>query len=416
MLDQSFSAKSLLRLIDINDIIKYKLGREKSEYLESLEKISEKISDSNFTMQSLHNFFLGKKPAFAVTSAEEYFALKKISDNMSRIYKINLKTRDEISSQLHRIVQHTNSYSIVRGDIKSFYESIRYEKVLEKLKNDSLISYKSISILENISGIISSGLPRGLSISAVMSEIFIRDFDRYIEQHPNVYFYSRYVDDFIIITTDNADYIKSEIETFLDKKLGLKLNKKTKVLHVPEAALDKKNTQKESSQIITFLGYEYTIRNSIFENIRSVRVTPSAAKINKIKSRIIYSFLDLENKNRNKDQNIELFKKRILLLSGNYAIRESKDAPKRTLSSGIYYTNKITNDSSVFNQLNRFIAATINCRKSNQLGKLIARNIDENLKKEILSIDFRKGFVDRVNYIFSTDQISDIKECWRRRV
>lgn len=43
MLNQNFTGKSLLRLTTIKDIIKFKLGRKQSEYLEKLELVAKNI-------------------------------------------------------------------------------------------------------------------------------------------------------------------------------------------------------------------------------------------------------------------------------------------------------------------------------------------------------------------------------------
>ncbi|TOB16812.1 hypothetical protein CGK11_24245, partial [Vibrio parahaemolyticus] len=75
------------------------------------------------------------------------------------------------------ILETSSDYGVIRVDIKSFYESINYPDILEKIKTDKLLTSKSIDFLDNLQYLKVKGLPRGLSISPVLSEIFMRDID-----------------------------------------------------------------------------------------------------------------------------------------------------------------------------------------------------------------------------------------------
>lgn len=43
-----------------------------------------------------------------------------------------------------------------------------------------------------------NGLPRGLSISSVMSELYMKYFDLRIRRLEGVYYYARFVDDIVV--------------------------------------------------------------------------------------------------------------------------------------------------------------------------------------------------------------------------
>ncbi|WP_430538131.1 hypothetical protein [Alcaligenes faecalis] len=44
-----------------------------------------------------------------------------------------------------------------------------------------------------------------MAISSVITELMMRDFDRQIHNNINTFFYSRYVDDIIVITSSDED-------------------------------------------------------------------------------------------------------------------------------------------------------------------------------------------------------------------
>ncbi|PSW27632.1 hypothetical protein CTM70_20280, partial [Photobacterium phosphoreum] len=145
---------------------------------------------------------------------------------LKRLYKIKTINRDDISEQVLRILETSSDYGIIRIDIKEFYESISYDYILDKLKSDKLLISKSIAFLDDLLNLKAKGLPRGLSISPVLSEIFMRDIDLSIKEIPGVYYYSRYVDDIFIFTTKEYSIIQNKLKDIL-KEYNLRTNNKT---------------------------------------------------------------------------------------------------------------------------------------------------------------------------------------------
>lgn len=70
-----------------------------------------------------------------------------------------------------------------------------------------------------------NGLPRGLSISSVMSELYMKYFDLRIRRLEGVYYYARFVDDIVVFcsnekTQENAwNFISESLA-----KMGLCMN------------------------------------------------------------------------------------------------------------------------------------------------------------------------------------------------
>ncbi|WP_192458927.1 antiviral reverse transcriptase Drt3a, partial [Musicola keenii] len=257
MLRQDFTKKSLLRVTTINEIIKYSLGRDSSEYEKILESYSNKITADDFCFSSIEKKEINGKTVYFANVPEEHYALKKISHDIKRLYKIKTQIRDDICEQVLRLLETTSSYGIIKIDIKSFYESISYEKILEKLERDKLLSSKSIMLLKTLSRLNFIGLPRGLSLSPVLSEIFMRDIDEGIKEIPGVYYYSRYVDDIFILTTKRHETIFERIREILFQA-KININKKTFVKDISEAASSQNNTIS-----FDYLGYKYNITNKL---------------------------------------------------------------------------------------------------------------------------------------------------------
>ncbi len=240
MLRQDFSIKSLLKITTKNEIIKFKLGRDESEYKVSLQTISEYLINEKQIIDNLYCKKERNKIIYSTKSANTHYALKKISVDLKNLYKIEVPNRDDISEQIYRIFEQSSSFSIIRLDIKSFYENIKYEIILNKINKDKLLSIKSINILKELKFFIDNGLPRGLSISPVLSEIFMKDIDSEIKNLNDVYYYGRYVDDIIIISPQKYEStLEKTIEILV--KYNLKINNKKYFKNIEKVDNDKKS-------------------------------------------------------------------------------------------------------------------------------------------------------------------------------
>src|SRR5690606_21970030 len=102
----------------------------------------------------------------------EKLLIRKLNDNIKRIYKDEQANRKVIIQQVQTLLGETATFWIIKTDIKSFYESIDRNKILKKLKNDAMLSYYSVRLIEKIFEapqlINNQGLPRGLNISSTL--------------------------------------------------------------------------------------------------------------------------------------------------------------------------------------------------------------------------------------------------------
>ncbi|MCH4293809.1 RNA-directed DNA polymerase [Shewanella sp. 3B26] len=316
--------------------------------------------------------------------------------------------------------EDSSDMMVLRLDIASFFESINIGKVIERIKTDNILSRKSLEIIENtIKNLKISGLPRGLPISSPLSEIFMEEFDESIRSLDGIYYYSRYVDDIIIISTNSDKSIKSIITKKL-KDIELEVNEKTEEKEISK-----------SIETVTYLGYQYTlhpISESNKSNKRHVSVKMSKNKINKIKTRIVLSLINYNIKNesyKNKaiDNLHRLFRDRTLrnrikFLSGNYEVRDNNqnknddDDEKTVLKGGLFYNNPLLNNIEQLEELNIFIRNLLFTNKNSLFGKRI-RRIPIELRRELASTDFKHGFESRVTHQFFDFQLKEICEIWK---
>ena len=403
MLDQNFTGKSFLRLTSIKDIIRFKLGRNRSEYLEKLELAAKKIVDEGCEFSDISFYVKKGNKIFKPTSMESVYSLRRVNKILSRIYKVKQADRDTITKQISSLVSDTSHYTILKGDIKGFYESIPKESVTARIESNRILSYQNRKIIRQVfscSAISAApGLPRGISISSSLSELYIREFDRYVRSLDGVYYYARYVDDFIIFCHMKSEEIFEDIERKL-KQLELSLNHK-KIKKIRSEKIFDRTEQ------LSFLGYEHFLDcNS------SIKIRISRNRIRKIKTRIVLSFLDYA-----KNNDIPLLCLRLKFISGNYLIREpsQNDGSSQGLMAGFYYNNKTLSDPNQIKELDGFLMKL--CRsKRGSIFRAIGAIKMRAACIATQGISFDKGFNQRKVYEIAKTEFSLIKDCWKREI
>lgn len=327
----------------------------------------------------------------------DLLVLRKLNSNIKNVYNVKQSDRNSIIHQVSTLLtENSRDMYITRLDIKDFYQSIDINTILTKLlKNDILLSYHSKYLLRQLfqnhnQFIGKKGLYYGLNLSATLSELYMRDFDKKIKSLSGVYYYARYVDDIIIFSFKELD-IKRLIN---DEKLlpkGLSLNSKKyeylKIIGSSNFKLD-------------FLGYEFKCTK--IEKKINFSISISKNKIDKIKKRIILSFLDFY-----KNSDFDLLHNRIKFITGNYNIYKNDN---RFLNGGLSYNYKLVNNEDVFKELDTFLLKTIFSKKGS-LGKKNHLTISQ--KKILKKYSFLFSFNNSVFHKFSRSKHSMIKRCWK---
>jgi hypothetical protein len=444
-MNQSFNRQQLLRLCKQAEHIDYKLTIK--QLSDKLEEIYETITENNFD--------------FKLYQVSEYFLthdlpnkliLRKLNENIKRIYKDEQANRRVIISQVKTLLGETCPYWVIKTDIKSFYESIDREQIISKFHDESMLSYQSMYLLRKVfdNPILKdrNGVPMGMGISATISEIYLRKFDKWIRRFEGVYYYARFVDDIIIFSNSLSSCIK--LINNLDEKLselaeGLRINNSKTELYDGKSltSINRSNGKPiGKSKPLEYLGYsfkrkqeqtkkpllkkfqqienlKYTINDYYstfllerityleFNSIQAstdakLTITIASKKIKKIKTRIVKAFLDF---GQNKD--FVLLEKRIKFLTGNYSIRKSEEG--NNLRAGIYYNYLQVNDLSVFHELNSFYRKAL-FSKASGLGVKIS--LTPVQKKHLRKHCFVAGFKLKVYNHFTYAEMRNIIKCW----
>lgn len=401
MLDQSLTKENLVKLCGKTNI-KFNSGHESKESF--LEKETDKIASKlNSDSYRFSGFRILKSPEgdsiYNFNEAIDELAVKKLNDNIRRLFKIRPSDRHTIVKQVISLARDESPFHIIRLDIKKFYESCDRKQALEFIKSQWLISYQSRLVMDSLEGELTKsgceGLPRGISVSSSYSELILRNFDKYMRRIDGVYYYARYVDDIIIFTTKNPnEVIKTASNILGDNTINLSFNESK------EQIISMVNNSEEVKEF-TFLGYKISITHS--ESGRKIRVSLSKNKFNKITNRIEKSLRDYY---RNRDYN--LLSNRLRFLSGNQFVIGDDERSK--LKSGIYYNYPLLNNIEDIKKIDTFYQKLIRSKKA-PTSKAI-NLLTEKQQNSIKSISFRFGFERRIINNFTSKEFLEIKRIW----
>lgn len=404
MLDQSVNESSLKYIInDFEQKLKFK-----DDFSNGIDAVIKQLLlqyKKNEPFESLIVRNIKGKKAYQIDGIYPYYFLKRFNVTLKTINSLKQANRNEIVSSIVALIKDRRPYSIVRLDIKNFYESIDRNAILRNLQEDIAYSGSTVSILEKWFDCFDrssvSGLPRGLNISASLSEYYLRDFDKNVQRIEGVFYYARFVDDIIIFTINNPDNLIKEVEKYLPEELDFhEGNKKKAILTVVE-----KNKSHNQSLTFDYLGYDFSIE--INKKDLTTVVDFSERKIKNIKTKIIKSLLDFK-----KNNDFDLLKVRILFLTHNYYIHNKYRDTK--IRSGIYYNYLFIScpEKSKLNDLDDFLREILfnynSC--SRMLGSM--HGLSNQQRKILAKMRFSNGYIEKRFYKFTYRKMMKIKACW----
>lgn len=157
---------------------------------------------------------------------------------------------------VHKAVKKLNKYMyeynkinrdfyVLKCDVSKFFYSINkqrlYEIVNRYVKDKAFMKLTKDLIYHDRNEV---GIPIGNYTSQYFANIYLNELDHFVKEKLKIKYYVRYVDDFVLLLEDRNQcrVILEEIKEFLDKNLGLKLNKKTNYFR--------------NSQGVNFCGYK----------------------------------------------------------------------------------------------------------------------------------------------------------------
>lgn len=413
---QTFSRHGLTKVLRKSDFLNIPKSSQEA-YRESLinDSISSAQTKFNGSNLSLSSFELKGNLVFKLDHQAHTIVERKITYNLRRACQIQAPNRTNIIGNLKLFLREGVPCRVYRLDIKNFYESFSYIHIckevdsLYKLSPHSKILIKHILTKHQSLG--GRGTPRGLPLSSCISELMMKDFDSQIRNSSNTFFYSRYVDDIIIITSgseDRNEFLKY-IKTLLPHGLDFNYNK----LEISDKinSVGKVSDVSPKKVVIKFeyLGYKIIVsdpyKSSKNNKQRVVDVDIATKKAKKYKLRITRAFYDFV-----KTKDINLLKDRIKYLTNNFRVYNVHI--EKTKLAGIYHNYpEIQLEAKNLKELDHYLRGMVLTR-NRRIGRFLNPLLNGKIKRELLQNSFLKGHSEKRFIHFSALRIAEIKKCW----
>lgn len=421
MIESPFTTRNLARFIARNRNADF--SDAKADYESVASEILKKIDAGTVFCNAIKSFTLNNKTVLTYTTEDAKVASKLIIRNLELNARIKQPNRSEIISALISSLQDGTPYRAHRYDIKSFYESINRSAILTMLEEESLCSLRTLNLIKILFRALDldnvKGLPRGLDISAYLSEIYLRHFDTKLRRLEHVNFYARFVDDIIILTSnDKADETTNFVKEFLSNDLTLHDDGKRSDIQIGKSEiLDKDKQRIEKFEILNYLGYEFKIFNTYLQSTdfrvkRKVEVEISKNKIKRIKSRLFSSLLSYCSSAKGLGD-FKLLEKRLKALTGNYEINSS--GTNVIIKTGIYfnYHHRTPKNNCRLADLDRTFQRAL-FSQGHPLFKKLSSSLLLNQRRKLSGFSFLNGYKNVTYYSFTYKELAKIRMHWNK--
>jgi hypothetical protein len=381
------------RMSRLNTVIEKRKAQHLNLIESELERVSKAVSSKEFRINiTLLPAPVGGKNVYGAGNClDQILATRFVQQALKTLYEIRMPPRDILVSQIKSLALDGVPKYIIRSDVESFYESVRHKELLDGIHQAPELSVLIKRILTRlmkdyviVSGDV-NGLPRGIGISAYLSEIYLSSIDAEIKRQDDIFYYARYVDDMVLMYAPQrkelADQYLPTLSKILEAK-GLKFNAKTKVIDLLA----------EQKGKFDYLGYTFDVSKS------SLAVRLSQRKIDKYKSRIDKAFSDYALKSlfipKKSEQELML---RCLFLTGNMRLFNRKS----NAFIGVYFSNKFITETTQLSGLDSYYI--------NKIKSITSPSLSRKLSK----LSFAQGFKEKLFRNFDPKQLSDLSRGWK---
>ena len=386
---------------------KEQLKKDKFELLKKIlfDEVESKFEQSILKTISIATKKIKNKIVYSVNTdrPEVYFLFKQLYKNLQFAFQVMPSDRNLVVKQVINVLNNDFPKYIIRADIKDFFESIPHDKLRAIINCNTELSPSSKKIIyfilnkyKEITGL-DSGIPRGIGVSAFLSEVYMKKIDDYIKSMPNLTYYARYVDDMILVFTPITKY---DDYSGIFNKLQNKVNEIGLTLHddgSKKKEIEQFSEKKKSEYNFDFLGYNLVCSNG------SIRVGLAKKKIDKYKVKInnaINSYnKSLSQNNLKNFSNYKLLINRIKFLTGNVRLLGSKS----NTIIGIYCSNYLLSDSTSLSGLDKYLEAKVKTVLVGTLSKTVVK-----IRDELNQFKFTKGFDRKSFYKFNKKELMNI--------
>ncbi|WP_081945780.1 antiviral reverse transcriptase Drt3a [Halomonas salina] len=375
-----------------------------------------------------NSFFLGNKKSFSLSSLPQRLVVRVCASHLKRAFPRHNKSRSQIARELRGFLADGTPYNIYRLDIKSFFENIDRKELEKKVDSLTGLSMHTKKLVRETAKFFdereSVCVPRGVETSSILSDLYLQDFDLYVVSRDDVFFYSRFVDDILIITSNEVEGSEFKSDLFCALPEGLFFNnEKTELKRVPKRA--KAGSLHHGNNVASFdyLGFRFSVIDSPLpverkdgvtrENaktapaiFRKVMVDLSPNKVKRIKDKLCKAFYSYSKTN-----NYSLLRDRIRFLTTNREFVK-KDG-STIIPVGVYYNSSACDfPSEQLAHLDDFMRYLLFGSRG-RLPRLYTSTLTLRQKKELIKFSFSYGFNRRVHKRFSYDRLAEIVKVWK---
>ncbi len=369
--------------------------------------------------QPLLSFPLKGKTVYRVGATPDELVVRKLRLNLKVCSSSLLESRIQIVRCLSLLLEEGVPYRVYRLDIRSFFESFDVTHALKSISDLRRLSPTSKALIANLlarhSDIGGTGIPRGLAISSTLSEVLMHDFDARVQRASDTFFFARYVDDIIVVTSarETASDFLAKMRSWLPP--GLDLNPTKMAIADTGGRLQKVDSTVSPALLrFDYLGYGFTVRNPLKSQTKSlkagdltrdVEIDIATKKIKKIKTRLVRSFLEFS-----KTSNWPLLKDRVAYLTQNFSVYNPKAGGKKI--AGIFYSYPLAKEFSPgLKDLDSFLRNAA-LAKNGRLFASTSALLSGQQRRALLRYSFSRGHASKSFVHFSPHRIREIQSCW----
>lgn len=370
-------------------------------FMENREGISKKIfqgiNSRSYQFKPFKELLLMKNRnepprCLSIPTLTDKVCLKLVQDYLKSVYSNSIVKQKIPQTHIEELKKSLNKYShYIKVDIEKFFNNVSQKKLEEKLL-DKLCD-KDVDLImravKNRTGseILCKGVPQGISISNILTDIYMKDIDKKFIEDPNI-FYSRYVDDILILCNkDNCEKKFKEIKTALESDLELTLhNGKTKCDIL--------------SNSFDYLGYKVYLdgRNGKY------KVAIKDAAIKKMEERLINIIQQYKYSHKGTIPTATFIHKMNLLITGAVTNKLNNEASDREKRYGWLFFYSQSDSIQCLYHLDSLIE-----RKVNNITSKIADTkkiqINKSLKKFVITYFEIKYNYSNSKYLFRPDRL-----------
>ena len=421
MIEYAFTKKNIQKSIAYKDMISDASFRDVEFRHAVAESAFKEVQAESIFSPALKTTIIAHKKTYQFQSIQQELVSRLVSKNIRVNYDIKQLNRQTIVRNAISVLKESSPFNIHRFDVVKFFESVDRKKIVSDLLNDGKCSRHTVILLANFFTALDAqnieGLPRGIGISSVLAEYVMLKFDRSMRGAEGVFFYARFVDDIVVITSNlvTAEDVKKLVEANIPQPLTMH----TTGDKVSSHSIGKTTSRAAKVKIINYLGYKFSIDTRLHPSEfvmgnkrRRVTMEIADSKILKMKSRLIDSFTRFISKGCSVTE-YSILKNRLMALTGNYYISDPMTGIH--IKTGIFFNYSEKNHfvKCELYRLDIFLRGLLYCKK-HSLSKRIGAHLNSVQKKELSSFSFVDGFHGKRFYSFSNMQLREIKEGWKK--